>query len=155
MSYELLKSLHILGAILMVGNIVVTAWWKGTANRTNNPRIIAFSQRQVTLTDFIFTLPGAFLIVATGDYITYFLMENSWSITWVAMGRMFMIVSGLIWVFILVPVQIKQAKLAKEFEYKQEIPESYWKLNQYWYRFGIVAVILPLSNIYWMVFKPV
>ncbi len=154
MSYDLLKSLHILGAVLLLGNITVTAWWKSMANRTNNPMVVAFAQRQVTLTDFIFTLPGAILIVASGDYISYFMMQDSWSITWVAWGRILFILSGLIWIFILVPVQIKQAKLAREFTYGHAIPDIYWKLNKYWYQFGVVAVLLPLGNIYWMVFKP-
>jgi uncharacterized membrane protein len=54
-SYLFLKSLHILGIILLLGNLIVTAWWKLMANRTKNPSIIAFAQRQVTLTDFVLT----------------------------------------------------------------------------------------------------
>lgn len=49
--YLLIKSLHLLGVILFVGNIIVTGWWKVMADRTGNPAIIAFAQRQVTLTD--------------------------------------------------------------------------------------------------------
>ncbi|MES9856359.1 MAG: DUF2269 domain-containing protein [Sedimenticola sp.] len=155
MSYELLKSLHILGTILLLGNVIVTAWWKVMANRTNNAKVIAFAQRQVTLTDFLFTLPGAVLIVASGDYIAYFMMNDSWTVLWIAWGRVLFIMSGLIWVFILVPIQVKQAKLAKEFTLKESIPDKYWKLNKHWYQFGAVAVLLPLCNIYWMVFKPI
>lgn len=154
MSYELLKTIHILGAILLLGNITVTAWWKGMANRTGNPDIIAYAQRQVTLTDFLFTLPGAVLIVASGDFIAYVLMTDSWSIRWLTWGRLLFIASGLIWLFILVPVQIRQARLARTFAADKEIPSAYWRLNTYWYVFGIVAVLLPMANLYWMVFKP-
>ena len=154
MSYELLKTIHIFGAILLLGNITVTAWWKGMANRTGNPRIIAFAQRQVTLTDFLFTLPGAVLIVASGDFIAYVLMSDSWNIRWLTWGRLLFIASGLIWLFVLVPVQVKQARLARTFAADTEIPAAYWQLNRYWYAFGIVAVLLPMGNLYWMVFKP-
>ncbi|NBX00290.1 MAG: DUF2269 family protein, partial [Methylophilaceae bacterium] len=58
-TYLLLKSLHILGIILLMGNIIVTAWWKFMADKTKDPSVIAFAQRQVTLTDFVFTAPGA------------------------------------------------------------------------------------------------
>lgn len=65
-TYLLLKSLHILGAVIFLGNIIVTGWWKVMADRTRNPVVIAFAQRQVTLTDFIFTGGGVVLILATG-----------------------------------------------------------------------------------------
>ena len=42
-SYLFFKSLHILGVILLLGNLIVTAWWKLMANRTKNPSIIAFA----------------------------------------------------------------------------------------------------------------
>lgn len=154
MSYELLKTIHILGVILLLGNITITAWWKTMANRTRHPEIIAFAQRQVTVTDFLFTLPGVVLIVASGDFIAYVLMADSWDIRWLTWGRLLFIASGLIWLFVLVPVQIKQARLARTFAASTKIPLAYWRLNTYWYVFGIIAVLLPMTNLYWMVFKP-
>lgn len=65
-TYLLLKSLHILGAVIFLGNIIITGWWKVMADRTQNPAVIAFAQRQVTLTDYIFTGSGVVLILATG-----------------------------------------------------------------------------------------
>ena len=154
-NYLIFKSIHIFGVIIFLGNIIVSAWWKIMANKTRNPVIVAFAQRQVTLTDFVFTLPGAMLLIMTGDYITYFLMQNSWDITWIAWGRILFIISGLIWLFILIPTQIKQAKLAKDFSSKDVIPNEYWKLNYRWFIFGTIAILLPLCNLYLMVFKPV
>ncbi|MDD3519323.1 MAG: DUF2269 domain-containing protein [Chromatiales bacterium] len=154
MSYALLKSLHILGVVLLLGNVIVTAWWKGMANRSGDARIIAFAQRQVTLTDWLFTLPGAALIVASGDYIAYALIGNSWDIGWLTWGRLLFITSGLIWLCALVPIQIRQARMARTFANDDRIPERYWRLNRWWYGLGIVAVLLPLANLYWMVFKP-
>lgn len=152
--YLTLKSIHIFGVILLMGNIIVTAWWKGRANRSRNPIIIGFAQRQVTATDWLFTLPGAILIVASGDWVGYKLIADSWSLTWLTWGRLLFIASGVLWLAVLVPVQIKQAHLARGFEQGGAIPEVYWHLNQIWYRVGIVAVLLPLANLYWMVFKP-
>ena len=68
-TYLALKSLHILGVVLFVGNIIVTGWWKVQADRTRNPAVIAFAQRQVTLTDWIFTFGGSTLVVV-GAYAT-------------------------------------------------------------------------------------
>ena len=154
MEYLLVKGIHVLGVILLLGNIVVTAWWKAMANRSGEPRVIAFAQRQVTLTDFMFTLPGAVLIVTTGDYIGYALLTDSWEIRWLTWGRLLFMASGLIWLGVLVPVQIKQARMARLFQSGGEIPPAYWRLNRYWFGFGTLAVLLPMANLYWMVFKP-
>ncbi|MEJ2621937.1 MAG: DUF2269 family protein, partial [Candidatus Thiodiazotropha sp.] len=57
-------------------------------------------------------------------------------------------------VCILIPVQIRQARLVLTFEPDNPIPDQYWHLNRIWYGFGILAILLPLGNIYWMAFKP-
>jgi len=64
------------------------------------------------------------------------------------------LLSGLIWVSILIPAQIKQVKMAKEFASTGVIPDQYWKLCTTWNIFGVIATLLPLMNLYWMVFKP-
>ncbi len=153
-TYLILKSLHILGAVIFLGNIIVTGWWKVMADRTRNPVIIAFAQRQVTLTDYVFTLGGVILIVATGIGNAELHNMDYLSIRWLAWGYWLFIISGVIWVVVLIPVQIKQAKMAKQFSENTVIPDLYWRLGQIWLVFGILATILPLLNIYWMVFKP-
>lgn len=153
-SYLTFKSIHILGIILLMGNIIVTAWWKLMADRTKNPVVIHFAQRQVTLTDYVFTAPGAFLTVLAGDWMAYGFFENSWDTQWLTWGRCLFIASGIIWIAILIPTQLKQARIARNFEIDTLIPSEYWRLSKRWQIFGSIAVLLPLINIYWMVFKP-
>ena len=52
--YLFLKTIHLVGVVIFVGNIVVTAWWKVMADLTRDPKIVAFAQRQVTLTAYAF-----------------------------------------------------------------------------------------------------
>ena len=154
-TYLVLKSVHIFGIVLLLGNLIVTAWWKLMADRTKNPSVIAFAQRQVTLTDFVFTAPGAFLAILAGDYMAYSFMADSWNTQWLVWGRSLFIASGVIWITVLIPTQIKQSRLARNFADSKSIPDEYWKLSKRWNIFGTIAVVLPLINIYWMVFKPV
>jgi uncharacterized membrane protein len=154
-TYLLLKSVHILGVVLFLGNIIITGWWKIMADRTKNKQIIAFAQRQVTLTDYVFTLGGVLLVLATGIGNAILHELNYLSIKWLAWGYWLFIASGVIWVAILLPIQIKQAKMAKQFSEQEPIPEQYWKLGNLWIIFGTLATLLPLANLYWMVFKPV
>jgi len=152
-TYLWLKALHIIGVVLFLGNIIITGWWKNLADRTKNPQIIAFAQRQVTLTDFIFTAGGVLILLGAGS-ANVFLHGLSYSAKWLSHGMTIFILSGLIWAFILIPTQIKQAKMAKLFDVTGHIPEAYWKLCTRWNWFGLIATLLPIMNIYWMVFKP-
>ena len=66
MTPTFLKTLHVLGAVLFLGNIIVTAFWKTLADRTGNLAVIRFSVRTTTLADLLFTLAGAVLLAASG-----------------------------------------------------------------------------------------
>jgi len=154
-TYLALKALHILGVTLFLGNIIITGWWKVMADRSGDYRVIAFAQRQVTLTDYVFTFGGVLLILATGIGNAVLHDMDYTQITWLVWGNMLFIASGIIWVVALIPIQIKQAKMAHEFGSSQSIPDEYWKLGKQWIIYGTIATVLPLMNIYWMVFKPV
>jgi uncharacterized membrane protein len=152
-SYLLLKSLHLVGAVLFIGNIVVTAWWKTMADRTRDPKIIAFAQRQVTLTDWVFTL-GGIVLLAVGGYGNAASHGMPLTVTWLAWGNALFILSGVIWIAVLIPVQTKLARIARTFADGGSIPDAYWRLEMLWGVFGVIATILPLANIPIMVFKP-
>ena len=150
--YLLFKSIHLLGAVLFLGNIIITGWWKTMADRTGDPLIIAFAQRQVTLTDFIFTAGGVLLVLVGG--VSMAMLTGLHQALWVLLGLGLFTVSGVIWAVVLIPVQIKQARMAKLFQRDTPIPEAYLALNRRWILWGLLATIIPLANLYVMVFKP-
>ncbi len=152
-SYLWLKVVHLFGVVLFLGNIIVTGWWKNMADKTKNPQIIAYAQRQVTLTDFIFTAGGVVILLVAG-MVNVYLHDMSYSAKWLNHGMTIFTFSGVIWGAILIPTQIKQAKMAKEFAVSGVIPETYWKLCTTWNIFGVIATLIPLINLYNMVFKP-
>ncbi len=153
-TYLILKSLHVLAASVFLGNIIVTGWWKVMADKTRNPGTVAFAQRQVTLTDFIFTAGGAIAILATGIGNAVLHQIDYWQVQWTAWGMYLFIASGIIWVAVLIPIQIKQARMAREFGASGTIPGSYWRLGRIWIAFGILATVLPMINVFIMVIKP-
>lgn len=158
-TYSLFKTIHLLGVVLFLGNIIVTAWWKMMADRHGDPAVIAFAQRQVTLTDYVFTL-GGIIILIIGANAMYSITNTSnvhWlfsDVYWISWGGWLFMISGTIWAIFLIPIQIKQARLAKQFEKGGDIPDQYWRLGRQWIFWGLLATILPLINLYWMVFKP-
>ncbi len=152
-TYLILKTVHIIGAILFLGNIIITGWWKYMANRTGNPVIIGFAQRQVTLTDFVFTAGGSGMLFAAG-ITNIFLYNISLTTNWIMWGLGLFTLSGIIWGAILIPIQIKQAREAKQFTAETVISKQYWKRESQWFFYGITATILPIISVVFMVMKP-
>ncbi len=150
-SYLWLKVLHIVGVVLFLGNIIITGWWKNMADRTKHPQVIAFAQRQVTVTDWLFTLGGSVILTIAGVLNVH--TSWSYSMKWLHWGIGLFFLSAVIWVVILIPTQIKQAKLAAIFAETNDVPDVYWKLCRRWNIWGALAVIIPLGAIYFMTFK--
>jgi uncharacterized membrane protein len=154
MSYLAFKVVHIFGVVLFLGNIVVTAVWKTLADRTREPRTIAYAQHLVTLTDFIFTAGGIVLILIGGYGMVWTGGLNPLGQTWLIWGQSLFIASGIIWAALLIPIQRAQAREARAFAGGGPIPESYWRLSRRWAIWGTIATLLPLANLYFMVLKP-
>jgi len=95
MSYNAFKVVHLFGVVIFLGNIIVTALWKVMADRTDNPRIIAYAQRLVTLTDWIFTAGGvAFLVVGAYGMALVAGLDLRGT-TWLVWGQLLLAISGL------------------------------------------------------------
>jgi uncharacterized membrane protein len=154
MPYNAWLSLHILGVVLFLGNLVVTAVWKLLADRTKNPPVVAYGQRLVTVTDIAFTATGAILIIVSGQVMAREFGGVFSGPSWLLWGWSLFVASGAIWLVVLVPIQVMQERLARTFRDGAAIPDRYWKLSRLWAVFGSIATALPLFNLYLMVFKP-
>jgi uncharacterized membrane protein len=49
-------TLHLIGVVIFVGNIVTAAFWKVRADLLKNPSIIHSTVKNVMLSDYVFTL---------------------------------------------------------------------------------------------------
>ena len=153
MSRDAWLAVHVLGVVIFIGNIVVTAVWKVLADRTRSPEVVAYAQRLVTITDVAFTATGAALIAISGPILA----EDLGGVggpAWITWGLGLFAASGVIWVTALIPIQVMQARMARAFRNADTIPERYWRLARLWAIFGAIATVLPLANLYLMIFKP-
>jgi uncharacterized membrane protein len=154
MPYEAFKVIYLFGVIVFLGNIIVTGVWKVMADRTGDPRTIAYAQRLVTLTDWIFTAGGVALILVGAYGMAAVAGLDLRGTTWLFWGQTLFAASGLIWIAILIPTQIVQARQARAFANGGTIPGSYWRHGRRWAIWGTIATVVPLANLYFMVFKP-
>ncbi len=153
-SYLFFKWLHVLGVILILGNVTVTAVWKVFADRSKDPRIVAFGQRLVTITDWSMTVTGIILIMVGGFGATWTGGMSPIGSKWLLWGEMLFGVSGAIWLFILVPAQVRQARMARAFANGGEIPAAYQRDAQRWIVWGIIATIPLVAAVWVMIYKP-
>ena len=148
MAYDIYKTLHLLGVVLLLGNVTVTSIWKLYADRTREPRIIAFAQRLVTITDWFFTFWGIVLLVVGGFGAAWAVGMDPFGAWWLVAAEIQFAIAGLMWLGLLVPIQVKQARLARAFDTTGAIPEEYWRLSRRWIFWGLLATI-PLVGATW------
>jgi uncharacterized membrane protein len=131
--------------ILFLGNIIVTGWWKSMADRTCDPKIIAFAQSQVSATDRVFTLGGILILAAAGAG-TAAIGGFSATTRWIEWGDWFFAGSGIVWVVALLPIQTKLSRIAKGFADGRQIPADYWRIGK-WAIFGIIATFATARRV--------
>lgn len=78
-----------------------------------------------------------------------------WRLDWLLWGQVLLVLSGALWLGILVPAQIQQGRQARAFAEGEPIPEGYWQAGWRWTVWGILATLLLAVAIALMVFKPV
>jgi uncharacterized membrane protein len=153
MAYDIFKTLHLLGLVLLLGNVTVTSIWKLYADRSRDPRIISFAQRLVTITDWFFTVWGILLLVGGGFGAAWVAGIDPFGADWLVWSEVQFVLAGMVWLFLLVPIQLRQARLARGFAERGPIPEEYWRLSRAWITWGLVATIPLVGAIWSMVAK--
>lgn len=151
--YQTLVYAHILGVILLAGNITITAFWKVLADMSKEVTLIAFANRAVIIADWIFTLPGIVLTLAGGIGIS---VMGGWpllEVSWLSWSVFWFVVAGILWMVFLVPLQIRQNRAAKLFVETGVIPDSYWRDARLWITIGLIATVPLLIILYLMVVK--
>ena len=151
--YEVFKGVHIVGVVVLIGNVTITAFWKVLADRTGAPQIIAHAQEGVTIADWIFTLAGIVLILVGGYGAAIVQGLPLFTMRWLVVGQVLFAVSGAIWIGILVPLQIRQARSARSFAAGGTIPDAYRRDARSWLLWGIVATIPLVGAIVAMTMK--
>ncbi len=152
MLYDIAKFLHITGVAMLMGNITVTAIWKFFADRDGRADVLSFAQKLVTYTDWSMTFWGVILIMGGGYFMAvsagYSLREG-----WLLWSQALFVLAGMIWLLVLVPIQIKQARLAKAFS-ANDVGDEYRALSRRWLTWGLISTA-PLIGATWlMVAKP-
>lgn len=144
--------MHILGAIIFMGNIIVSAAWISLARRLRHTESLRLGVRGVVVTDTIFTLPGLLLLVLNGGILgTPFFKAGA---MWLIISVVLFVITGIIWGAVLVPLQKRLSAMMKATPPGAAVPVEFDPVLRRWFRWGGVATLLPLVSLVLMVVKP-
>ena len=150
----LLKTLHVLGAVLILGNVIVTGFWNYKAVRTGQPRVIAFAQREVMAADVWLTFGGGALLSITGFLLAQASGMNPWRTPWIAGGFGLLGLSTLLWLVVLLPCQIRMIRLSRDVADDAPLPPAFYSAFWWWNVVGWFATLLLVAALAVMVLKP-
>lgn len=143
--------MHIVGAVIFIGNIVVTAAWMILAERTKQPSIIHFAAFTVNRADLLFTLSGVLLIFINGMILApVYGNGNPLAVSWVVAALVLLILSGVVWAGFLLRYQEQLVQLSAG----QTLAAGFDSVFHKWAVWGIIATLLPIVSLILMVFKP-
>ncbi|WP_199621951.1 DUF2269 family protein [Paenibacillus alkalitolerans] len=146
-------TLHLIGVVLFVGNIVTAAFWKVRADLTKNPVEIHSAVKNVMFADYVFTIPGLALIIVSGSVMAARAGFSLSGLNWLTLSLILLAVTGIIWAAVLIPLQRRMIWYSAECIEIGSISMSYRDASRSWAIFGIAATLLPLVILYLMVMK--
>jgi len=153
LSYEILKFLHVLGAIVILGTGTGIAFFMLAAHRTGNARFIGKTAVVVVQADMVFTATAVAIQPITG----YFLIRHigvPLSEGWVAASLVLYLVAGVFWLPV-VWIQARMRDIALEAARAETpLPPGYHRLFRTWFIFGFPGFGAVLLIVWLMIAKP-
>ena len=151
--YFLVKYLHVLGAIVILGTGTGIAFFMLMAHRSRDAAFIARTSAVVVIADALFTLSAVILQPVTGAVLMA-LSSTDISERWLAASLVLYAVAGAFWVPV-VFMQIEMRNLARAAAEKgTALPTRYHALFRRWVLFGIPGFGSVMIILYLMIAKP-
>lgn len=151
--YFLVKYLHVLGAIVILGTGAGIAFFMLMAHRSRDVAFIAHTAETVVIADMLFTLSAVLLQPLTGGALMA-LTETSLSERWLTASLALYGIAGLFWVPVIF-VQIEMRNLARLAAAKGEaLPPRYFTLFRRWFAFGFPGFGSVMLILWLMIAKP-
>ena len=151
--YFLVKYLHVLGAIVILGTGTGIAFFMLMSHRTGDVSFIARTAATVVIADMIFTLTAVLLQPVSGGML---MLLSATSVTegWLLASLALYAVAGAFWVPV-VFMQIEMRDLAREAAGKgHALPLRYFALFRRWFLFGIPGFGSVMIILWLMIAKP-
>jgi uncharacterized membrane protein len=151
--YFLVKYLHVIGAIVILGTGAGIAFFMLMAHRSGDAAFIARTAATVVIADMLFTLAAVILQPVTGGLLMM-LSSTSFAECWLATSLVLYALAGLFWIPVIF-MQIEMRDLASAAAARgQPLPPRYFSLFRRWVWFGIPGFGSVMIILWLMIAKP-
>lgn len=153
MTYFILKFLHLIGAVVLIGTGAGIAFFMVMAHFTGNATKIAGVARIVVTADFLFTATAVVAQPITGVLLA---REVGYPLTegWIVLSNILYLVIGAFWLPVVV-MQMRMRDLAEAAEAAgTPLPPAYHRLFWTWFAFGFPAFGAILGILWLMIARP-
>lgn len=153
MTYFVMKYLHVIGAIVLIGTGAGIAFFMVMAHRTGNATKIAGVARTVVTADFLFTATAVVAQPITGVLLA---REVGYPLTqgWIVLSVILYLVIGAFWLPVVV-MQMRMRDLAEQADAAgKPLPPAYYRLFWTWFVFGFPAFASILALLWLMIARP-
>ena len=152
-AYLLLKWLHVLSSVVLVGTGFGSAYFMFFANRSANPEAQAVVARLVVRADWWFTTPAGIVQPVSGFALAH-MLGLQLNTQWIAAALALYLVAGACWLPV-VWLQIQLASMATAaVRNDTALPARYATYARRWELLGYPAFVAMLVIFYLMVAKP-
>ena len=151
--YFLVKYLHVLGAVVILGTGSGIAFFMLMAHRSGDAAFIARTAATVVFADMVFTLTAVLLQPISGG-ILMMLSSTAFTERWLMASLGLYAVAGLFWVPVIF-MQIEMRDLARRAAGEgAALPPRYFALFRRWFLFGIPGFGSVMIILWLMIAKP-
>jgi uncharacterized membrane protein len=151
--YFVIKFLHVLGAIVILGTGSGIAFFMLMAHLSKNADFIARTASVVVIADTFFTFSAVIAQPITGAELMY-VQSIPISEHWILAALALYVVAGLAWIPV-VYMQAQMRDLARAAADKGEpLPPRYFSLFRRWFIFGIPGFGSVMAILWLMIAKP-
>lgn len=153
MPYLILKYLHVVGAMVLLGTGVGIAFFMLMAHMSRDARFVARTAGVVVLADFIFTATAVIAQPITG-YLLIRGTGTSVADGWVVASLALYVLAGVFWLPV-VWMQMRMRDLAEQAASAgMDLPAAYHRLFRWWFVFGFPGFGSVMVIIWLMIAKP-
>jgi uncharacterized membrane protein len=152
-AYFLVKYLHVIGAIVILGTGAGIAFFMLMAHRSRDAAFIARTAATVVIADMLFTLTAVILQPVSGGFLMM-LSSTSFAERWLSASLVLYALAGLFWIPVIF-MQIEMRDLANAAAATgQPLPPRYFALFRRWVWFGIPGFGSVMIMLWLMIAKP-
>ncbi len=152
-AYLVLKWLHVLSSVVLVGTGFGSAYFMFFANRSANPAARALVVRLVVRADWWFTTPAGIFQPVSGLALVH-LLGLPLATPWIALALALYVFAGACWLPV-VWLQIRMAAMADAaVRDGAALPALYATSARRWERLGYPAFVAMLAIFWLMIAKP-